>query len=877
MPQDLKPDNVLLQNSPAGVVAKVADLGLSVVLGRHQTHISNARAGTVLYMAPEVLQGHCSQAGDVYSFGVMAWELLHGCTAWTRLQQITQEPRYLQGFKPHPQLFDHDWRCQPAGPAVAPVQPVLRGLRDLVDCCLLPRPSARPSFEQLIHWLAILVEVHGSVMHNTSQGAMKGKKRKGADEPKQPKPKGKLASTCMKITNPMLGHPDPVSPRGKALKNKLQERFQCVKFFLKGFISEVSGWKHLMRGPAHKQMAVNTREMFANPEPYVKLWAKGARSKYGITSEVSNLFVRVVCKYSLNSSSSELRGTVLEDPEWQAQMAFHRHVLTGVPVQERYFKELEEEAADVSQQQWGTRKQLVVFFGNAGIGTRGGWGAKAVLQACRKVVERPNSGKPTDRVQGKVVTVDEFRTSRVSSAMHSPQPCEAGLGRSKPTRPDDWKPEPGQVQHRLLRSAWSKRLEAPVRGLMWCPELDQATPGELGKWVDRDCNAALNLQRAGESKWRPLELCRWKDRGTAPAEGKEHPGLGSKKLRDRAPAADRAPSPAACCTGHVYERSASWAMPHDAQRHVDVAYITQALLQLRNQRFPVVDLRTYDRFRVERLSGPLVSIPRDGWQQQQQQEQCPAMEPWQQHQLANGQGQQHKQGHGQPGQQQEQGLQQQSRQVQELGQHEQEERQQPGLNQASGYAAGPNQAPGCADKLEFQLPAPCLQASLPSAPAPSREQVVVELVWSVVGLDSWHLSINSASGALEPLPLPDSCRGGGEEVAPAVNTHISGQAPETLGHCCWDLILCVRFLERVFLPRLPGLLAPGGFLLFSTFLDLPGTRRFGRPKGERHLLQRSELRELFEGVHKMQVLRDDVEVSADGRELSMFLARKADT
>ncbi|GFH08118.1 hypothetical protein HaLaN_03031 [Haematococcus lacustris] len=39
-------------------------------------------------------------------------------------------------------------------------------------------------------------------------------------------------------------------------------------------------------------------------------------------------------------------------------------------VLERYFK-LEEEAASVSQQQWGARKQLVVFFGNAGIGTLG--------------------------------------------------------------------------------------------------------------------------------------------------------------------------------------------------------------------------------------------------------------------------------------------------------------------------------------------------------------------------------------------------------------------------------------------------------------------------------------------------------------------------
>ncbi|KAJ9520631.1 hypothetical protein QJQ45_007520 [Haematococcus lacustris] len=78
---------------------------------------------------------------------------------------------------------------------------------------------------------------------------------------------------------------------------------------------------------------------------------------------------------------------------------------------------LEEEAASVSQQEWGTRKQLVVFFGNAGIGTRGGRGAKAVLQACHKVVERANSDKLTDRVPGRVVTVDEFRTSRVSSIL----------------------------------------------------------------------------------------------------------------------------------------------------------------------------------------------------------------------------------------------------------------------------------------------------------------------------------------------------------------------------------------------------------------------------------------------------------------------------
>ncbi|KAJ9517184.1 hypothetical protein QJQ45_009067 [Haematococcus lacustris] len=53
-----------------------------------------------------------------------------------------------------------------------------------------------------------------------------------------------------------------------------------------------------------------------------------------------------------------------------------------------------------------------------------------------------------------------------------------------------------------------------------------------GRWLDRDCNAALNMQRIGESKWRPLELCYWPDQGALPAKGKEYPGLGYKRRGD---------------------------------------------------------------------------------------------------------------------------------------------------------------------------------------------------------------------------------------------------------------------------------------------------------------------------------------------------------
>ncbi|KAJ9532791.1 hypothetical protein QJQ45_010909 [Haematococcus lacustris] len=60
---------------------------------------------------------------------------------------------------------------------------------------------------------------------------------------------------------------------------------------------------------------------------------------------------------------------------------------------------------------------------------------------------------------------------------------------------------------------------------------------QQGRWLDRDCNAALNMQRNGESKWRPLELCFWPEQGRLPAKGKEYPGLGYKRLRDKPPQA----------------------------------------------------------------------------------------------------------------------------------------------------------------------------------------------------------------------------------------------------------------------------------------------------------------------------------------------------
>ncbi|KAJ9517520.1 hypothetical protein QJQ45_025000 [Haematococcus lacustris] len=65
-----------------------------------------------------------------------------------------------------------------------------------------------------------------------------------------------------------------------------------------------------------------------------------------------------------------------------------------------------------------------------------------------------------------------------------------------------------------------------------------------GRWLDRDCNAALNMQRIGESRWRPLELCYWPVQGALPAKGKKYPGLDYKRLRDKPPKAQQHQQPA---------------------------------------------------------------------------------------------------------------------------------------------------------------------------------------------------------------------------------------------------------------------------------------------------------------------------------------------
>jgi len=77
---DLKCDNLLVNlNDPSRPICKVADFGLSKV--KQTTMVSGGMRGTLPWMAPEMLEMSSNMVStkvDVYSFGIIMWEILTG-------------------------------------------------------------------------------------------------------------------------------------------------------------------------------------------------------------------------------------------------------------------------------------------------------------------------------------------------------------------------------------------------------------------------------------------------------------------------------------------------------------------------------------------------------------------------------------------------------------------------------------------------------------------------------------------------------------------------------------------------------------------------------------------------------------------------------
>jgi tRNA A-37 threonylcarbamoyl transferase component Bud32 len=134
--RDLKTENVLVSLRPDGtILAKLIDFGVAEMLGGpDDVIISEKVVGTPESMAPEQAQsGSCDRRSDIYSFGVLMYEMVAGV------------PPFLADSLPA--LFSRVVHEAPLPPSQQPggqKQLIPAALEQLILMCLAKRPSDRP-------------------------------------------------------------------------------------------------------------------------------------------------------------------------------------------------------------------------------------------------------------------------------------------------------------------------------------------------------------------------------------------------------------------------------------------------------------------------------------------------------------------------------------------------------------------------------------------------------------------------------------------------------------------------------------------------------------------------------------------------------------
>jgi serine/threonine-protein kinase len=141
--RDVKPENVLIGRggTPGAGVVKVADFGLVRAVASAGTTSSSVILGTVSYLAPEqVTTGAASARGDVYSAGILLYEMLTGKTPYTGDTALSVAYRHVNDDVPAPSA---------SVPEIPPAvdELVLRATRRDPDA----RPSDAKAFLEELH------------------------------------------------------------------------------------------------------------------------------------------------------------------------------------------------------------------------------------------------------------------------------------------------------------------------------------------------------------------------------------------------------------------------------------------------------------------------------------------------------------------------------------------------------------------------------------------------------------------------------------------------------------------------------------------------------------------------------------------------------
>src|SRR5262249_20307481 len=118
--RDIKPANILIDAKDQAI--KIGDFGIARECRDSVSRLtSQVDSGTLLYMSPEQLLGRSSEASDIYSLGVLLYEMLAG------------EPPFRSGDIPY----------QIREIAPEPLNQVSRAMVRTVSKCLEKKPESR--------------------------------------------------------------------------------------------------------------------------------------------------------------------------------------------------------------------------------------------------------------------------------------------------------------------------------------------------------------------------------------------------------------------------------------------------------------------------------------------------------------------------------------------------------------------------------------------------------------------------------------------------------------------------------------------------------------------------------------------------------------
>ncbi|XP_059289420.1 uncharacterized protein LOC132042927 isoform X1 [Lycium ferocissimum] len=136
--RDLKSSNLLVDKN---WTVKVGDFGLSRL--KHETYLATKTGkGTPQWMAPEVLRNELSdEKSDIYSFGVILWELATEKIPWDNLN--TMQVIGAVGFMNQRLDIPKDVHPQ---------------LASIIESCWHSEPQCRPSFQELVEKLKDLLK-----------------------------------------------------------------------------------------------------------------------------------------------------------------------------------------------------------------------------------------------------------------------------------------------------------------------------------------------------------------------------------------------------------------------------------------------------------------------------------------------------------------------------------------------------------------------------------------------------------------------------------------------------------------------------------------------------------------------------------------------